>query len=363
MNIGQQIVNFRFYKSGLVKRFKSPQECADRLVGVQAQILPSAGLAIFNRIEEYTLGSFKNDMFSNRNMVKLWGQRTTLHIYTLNDWQIICGANLNKNSWWSKKVEKIYGDKTKYIETIQLIERHAKRVGEFSRSSIKDLVVNEEFLISSWGGIFIDIVGRGSICHAGQKNGKRYFAHREYWKTNLEWKLTDEVDAKRKILNRFLTNYAPATLKDFSYWSGLTMTETRQIYQDIKKDFFEIVYKEKIYMINNKEEDLFNSPIEKKDLIILSRFDPILLAYQDKSWLIDIDNYKKVWRVAGHIEGTIIKDYRIIGVWKYKLKSKSIIFNINMFQNSNIDDRCKIEKKLQSVAGFFDKSDFMFEYE
>ena len=49
-----QITWFRLRRSGLVKPFTSPEAAVRSLAGVQAQILPAAGLATWNRTRRLT---------------------------------------------------------------------------------------------------------------------------------------------------------------------------------------------------------------------------------------------------------------------------------------------------------------------
>ena len=49
MLTAEQIRWFRLRRSGLIEPFATPEEAASHLVGVQAQIFPAAGLALWNR--------------------------------------------------------------------------------------------------------------------------------------------------------------------------------------------------------------------------------------------------------------------------------------------------------------------------
>ena len=48
---------------------------------------------------------------------------------------------------------------------------------------------------------------------------------------------------------------------------------------------------------------------------LLGRWDPMLLALKDKSWLIDNEHKKKVWRPGGNVEATLLIHGRIAGTW------------------------------------------------
>jgi len=363
MDIKRKIASLRFYNSGLIKRNSSSHLCAKQLIGVQAQILSSAGLAIFNRLETYNIDQFKRDLFKDKNLIKLWGQRTTLHLFSKSDWPTICSANFTQKSWWSKKVEKKYNNHSKYLELIEQVENYAKDKGEFSRQMIKEKFNLDNTLLSSWGGIFIDLVAQGIICHTENRNKHSYFAHREYWLDDLIWETKTEEEAKLEILYRYLQNYAPATLNDFAYWAGITLTEAKSLFKKINEYFDEIVIDNEKFQMPISQKSIFNEIANYNEIVVLGRFDPILLAYKDKSWLIDNENYKKVWRVAGHIEASIIKDFNIIGTWTYKMKADSITYKIKPFYNLTSVDIKQIKNKLELVTFFFLKKNSSFEFD
>ena len=50
---------------------------------------------------------------------------------------------------------------------------------------------------------------------------------------------------------------------------------------------------------------------------MLGRFDPLLLAHRDKSWVVPDEYYDRVWRPAGHIEAVVLVHGRAVATWRY----------------------------------------------
>jgi len=65
-----QIRWFRLRRSGLAEPFDSPESAASALVGIQAQILPAAGLALWNRTGGLTHDQFDSLLHQTRTLVK-----------------------------------------------------------------------------------------------------------------------------------------------------------------------------------------------------------------------------------------------------------------------------------------------------
>jgi hypothetical protein len=68
---------FRWWRSGLVEPFDDAVTAASRLGGIQAQILSAAAVALWNRTPHLTYTQFEKMLFTDRILVKLWGQRGT----------------------------------------------------------------------------------------------------------------------------------------------------------------------------------------------------------------------------------------------------------------------------------------------
>ena len=54
-----QVRRFRLIRSGLLAPFASPEAAAGAFVGIQAQILPAAGVALWNRTTGLTHDRFE----------------------------------------------------------------------------------------------------------------------------------------------------------------------------------------------------------------------------------------------------------------------------------------------------------------
>ncbi|MCA9968137.1 MAG: winged helix DNA-binding domain-containing protein, partial [Anaerolineales bacterium] len=92
-----QIRWYRLRRSGLVEPFdgvltEAVTTAVSTLAGIQAQILPAAAISLWNRTTGLTYARFEEMLFTERSLVKLWGQRQTLHLYTSREWALIHAA-------------------------------------------------------------------------------------------------------------------------------------------------------------------------------------------------------------------------------------------------------------------------------
>ena len=127
----EQIRLFRLRRSGLIAPFATPELAASALGGVQAQILPAAGVALWNRTTQLTHARYEELLFTERTLVKLWGQRGTLHVYPSAEWPLVCGMLAESKSWWGRTAEKEerYDDYSALVEETAALLRERGIIG------------------------------------------------------------------------------------------------------------------------------------------------------------------------------------------------------------------------------------------
>lgn len=354
----EQIRWFRLRRSGLVQPFDSPETAASALAGVQAQILPAAGLSLWNRTAGLTYSILDDLLHQKRSLVKLWGQRHTLHLYPSKEWPLIHGALTGQTTWWERQVVKNGIVPATYRATIVRLAGLLQERGTLGRSDLRaaDLNLDEEHF-SSWGGIFASLVREGHACHAGQVGNEGRFAHREYWLPNLVWNPPPSLEANAELARRYLATYGPVTVQDLAYWRGTSVGNARHWLAALGDEITEVEIEGQMLLALRNDVELLNEtppPREAWPVRLLYRFDPLLLGVKEKSWIIDPTYYNRVWRPAGHIEGTILEHGRIVGTWRYDWKGRDLAVSVFPFNSWPEHMRAAAESHAAGVAAFFD---------
>src|SRR6185503_6278962 len=142
---------FRLRRSGLTEPFSSPEAAASALFGVQAQILPAAGLSLWNRTTGLTHQTFDDLLNRQRILVKLWGQRPTLNLYPSEEWPLLHGALAGQPTWWERQAAQNGLDPAPYRATLTRLADLLRERGTLGRSDLRPagLDLDEEHL-SSW---------------------------------------------------------------------------------------------------------------------------------------------------------------------------------------------------------------------
>ncbi len=351
----EQIRWFRMRRSGLVDPFASPEAAAGALVGVQAQILPAAGLALWNRTGGLTYAEFDRRLHQTRSLVKLWGQRGTLHLYPSREWPLVYAMLDGRHQWWHRHAADHLGDD--YVAVVDRVTDLLRRVGTMGRSDLRAAYPDlNDALFSSWGGLFAILVQRGDACHAGQAGNEGRFAHREYWLPDLHWDPPPAAVANAEIARRYLRAYGPATVQDLAYWRGAPAGDTRAWIASLGDEVVEVEAAGRPMLALRADlETLAETPPppEMWPIRMLYRFDPLLLGHKDKTWIVDPAHYGQVWRPAGHVEGTLLEHGHVAGTWRYDRRGGGLVVSALPFAPPATRLQAAVEAGAAGVASFF----------
>jgi uncharacterized protein YcaQ len=296
-------------------------------------------------------------LYEQRTLVKLWGQRGALHIYAREDWPLVCGALSGQRTWWERAGEEAEGSVAGYHAVLARVEQLLRRRGTLSRSDLRASDLNlSEAHFSSWGGIFAALVQRGYACHVDQEGNEGRFAHRQFWVPDLEWNPPTFDEANIEITRRYLRAYGPATVQCLMYWRGAKSGDARRWLDALKDETLEVeVGGQAMFALRDDLESLHEKPPARSDwpIRLLYRFDPLLLGIKDKTWVVDAQHYKRVFRQAGHIEGTLMEHGRAAGTWRYDRKDSGLVITLDLFAAVTRRVRAQVEQNAQGIARFF----------
>lgn len=129
-------------------------------------------------------------------------------------------------------------------------------------------------------------------------------------------------EALAELVRRYFTTRGPATLKDFSWWSGLTQADA-QLGLDSSLER-EVVNGRVFYRYPAKKTASPNSP--RVDLVQI--YDEIAMSYSEsRDALIDNGN-----RPAPDHSHSIMLDGKLVGHWRRTVKSKAVVFETQLFR-------------------------------
>ena len=176
-----QVRRYRLQRSGLLTPYASPEAAAGALFGVQAQILPAAGVALWNRTKGLTHDPLRICSSPSAPWSSSGASAARLHLYPSAEWPFVYSAIAAGRTWWGATAEREdrYDD---YSALVEEVAGYLRQRGVLGRTDLRglDVALSEDHL-SPWGGLFADLVIRGYACHAGRLDNEGLFAAREFW--------------------------------------------------------------------------------------------------------------------------------------------------------------------------------------
>lgn len=341
----------RLYNSHVLNPADNLNVVVHSLFGVQSQIFNASAVALYVRMKKIFISDIKEKL-KTMEFVRLWGQRTTIHIYCKEDWPLLLSFLSTTINWYTLMIKK----SEKNIE--ELTASALKVIYDKPYFSRKDLIAEgiDPADIGAWGDLLIELSNRGYIYHYfnPEKNEKLFGNTQTIFGHKIQTP-SFSLELKEEIILRFFRAYAPATVKDFSHWIGITLNEAKEYFSLVQDKLLLVQCEDKEYYIekksNEKYEQIFKQYINDSKYILLPKFDPLLLAYSDKTWITEKNNWEKIWKKAGHVEGVILQYGRAIATWRYLLKSKDIHFEVYPIEKSvSLDE---IQKNFNDFAAFF----------
>ncbi|GAA1993380.1 winged helix DNA-binding domain-containing protein [Catenulispora subtropica] len=121
----------------------------------------------------------------------------------------------------------------------------------------------------------------------------------------------DRDEALRLLARRYFGSYAPASVADFTTWSGLPAGDAKAAVELIREDLEDVDYDgARLLLPRGAEPALPERPCR-----LLGRFDPYLLGHRSRDLILDPAFAKRVNAGGGMIAQTMMAEGRIVGVW------------------------------------------------
>lgn len=195
----------------------------------------------------------------------------------------------------------------------------------------------------------------GLICYGPERGHKTTFVRADQWLPKQT--AVDEQKAKQILLRRYLGAYGPATLQDFSRWSGISMKEAREVWGSLHEELMDIsIEGKKASILRGDFKKLANADLARPCVRLLPSFDPYLLGHAEKNHLIDDCHYKRVYRNAGWLSPVILHNGRAIGTWSYARREGRWSLTVEPFEKFSKMIHAQVEEEAASLGAFLETS-------
>jgi hypothetical protein len=327
----QRLVNQRIEG----EKFEKPEEVVRWLGAMQAQDYPQALWAIGLRLRSATVADVERAI-SDGKIVRTWPMRGTLHFVPPEDarWRLKLSASriLARDG---RRLEQLGLDEEVMERCKELFYDALRGHKRFSRPEMMTLLEEAGISTGSQRGYHIlwYLSQSGLICPGPMREKQQTFVLLDEW-VPYSRELSRE-ESLAELARRYFASHGPATVHDFAWWAGLTVTEARSGLEATMPELVSEKIDGKEYWTTGGAPG--HTARDGSSVHLLPAFDEYLLGYKDRGAVLAVDEAQRVVPGKnGIFLPTIVVGGRVVGTWKRKLKKNSVDITLSPF--SPLDD-------------------------
>ncbi|HLF33438.1 MAG TPA: winged helix DNA-binding domain-containing protein [Cyclobacteriaceae bacterium] len=157
-------------------------------------------------------------------------------------------------------------------------------------------------------------------------------------------------EALAKLAGRYFSSHGPATLKDFTWWSGLPATDARQGLESAKSGLYSEKSGDETYWFKGS----LTAPLKKSfPALLLPGYDEFIISYKDRSAVIPTEKFRQAISSNGIFWPVILVDGKAAGMWKRAIKNEKLIITLDLFSGNHQLSGKTIKKQFEKSAGSY----------
>lgn len=355
---------FNLTRHHLVERLPRGRalEAVADILGLNAQGALNYQLSLWNRVEGLDPSFLPRALQEDRSLVRSWFMRDTVHIVPTADlpvfrrgleeglmrewnrWTVRTGRKEAPESW-----EPLYPHVLKALDgdalTINQMVEEVGWEGADARPNLSRLVREMSL--------------RGLICNAASigpwyHNSENRFTRVDRWIPEVDSSSVSPADAIAELAMRYIRGYGPASVTDFSYWTGARVTDTKPVFEGISEHLTEVSIEGQrgSYYISADDESALEGIQPEPFTRLLPQFDALIMGHKDKSRFIDPADRGGIFLPRGGVAATLLVNGMVKGTWKIKKGTEGWDLSLFPSQALSVDEWEMIEAEIEGMREF-----------
>jgi hypothetical protein len=323
--------------------FKTAEEIVGWMGAMQAQDYTMAKWAIGVRLPSSS-DEIVEQAINRGEIIRMHMMRPTWHLVSSKDvrWMLALTAphlfNAMKSRW---KALGLLAPIFKRSNTI--IEKSLTKNGDMTRAEIVNELVKNKIKPDSLQAIHLMFHAElsGIVCN-GPMRGKQ-FTYALLDKRVPEAKSLRREDALAELALRYFASHGPATVQDFTWWSGLPAADARTGLEMVMSKLKNIKMEDQTYWF----DDSTMKECEIQPIYFLPAYDEFMISYKNRSAALPSKFFPSAITSNGIFKPIIVYNGNVIGTWSREIRKERVILQPRFFRSSE-----KLKKK--EMAGAFE---------
>ena len=331
-------------------------------LGLHSARIMTPYTTLCSRMHEYKPEMLTSQLYEEKNIIKMRCMRTTLHMVPIDMASILHMATLNLRLAECNLFFKRNNISVEFIEDLR---------GELVEAIYEPLFSHEieEMILKKMDFMSIELKKecakkilkyfweRGIFCYVNVaenwESEERKYAITKRFYSDINLEQYDAEKAQELLIIEYIKKFGPATIKDLSWWSGLSIKNIRHVLNEHKKNIIEFQiagFESEFYILASEFQRLEQyKPCDSEWVTLLAYEDPSLKGYYESRYrYVDEKNYNLLFNQIGEVRASILYNGKAIGIWEWDKKNKHI--NLHYFSNPSQ----QIKKKVREMKEHYE---------
>jgi hypothetical protein len=335
---------------------KDPAEVARSIAGAQAQEYTGHQLSFRSRSRALTRADVDRARTEERSLLRTWLMRMTIHLIATEDAGWMLPLFEPRMERWSRRRLEQLGMTARSVEKALRVIAKALDDGPMTRTEAReqiteagiDLASGNGPLRSQRGQHLVGLAVLSGLAVLGPDRGAQsMLIRREDWLGKPP--PFDRDRALEELARRYIGGFAPATDRDFAYWSGLPLRDVRAGLEAIASELEEVRVGEKTMLALRGR--LPRLP-RAGQVRMIGMFDTYLLGYKDRSFTTGDEHRETVSDGGGGIYPAILVDGLVVGGWRGSRRGGGLQVQLNDPDALSAEIRPAVEAEIEDIARF-----------
>jgi hypothetical protein len=328
--------------------FRDPADVVRWLGAVQAQDYLGGLWAVGLRTKGGTEAAVEHAI-ARRAIVRTWPMRGTLHFVAAEDvrWilpiltpRVIAGAQ--------SRFRQLGLDGATFAKSARVVEKALAGGTVVRRDRLYEIWKAAGIATHDSRGLhLLGVLSQQGLLCFGPRDGKQQtFTLLEEWLPSA--RTLPRGDALGELARRYFTSHGPATVHDFAWWSGLTVTDARAGLESVKSELDTENRDGRTFWF----ADLPSVRAGTGAAYLLPPWDEFTVAYRDRRDVLDPKYATRVNAGGGILSPVIVVRDQVVGTWQRTIKKDTVTVNPRMFRALDRADRTAVARAVERYARF-----------
>ncbi|NUY81173.1 winged helix DNA-binding domain-containing protein [Flavobacterium sp. MAH-1] len=313
---------------------------------IQAQDYAMAKWAIGSRVPSISDADVDIALASG-DIVRTHVLRPTWHFAPSEDigWMLGLTAKTIRGQMASND-RKLGLDQAIYNKSFGLIEK-ALEDGHLSKPEIMEILEFNGIRTHEYrSGHIMAAAELEGLVVSGARKGKEHGYALMSKQVKKPRKLSKE-EALAELAQTYFKSHAPATVRDFQWWSGLNLTDCRTGIKANEKKLESVEIEGQTYYFPEEHQS-----VNTKSVHLLPAFDEFLIAYKDRTPSIDPVHSRHAFTSNGIFKPLLVVDGQVCGIWKRTIKKDVVSVEVQAMVKIPNNRFSEIEHQVKRFGDF-----------